>query len=96
MKEKIKQAVEDIVEENNTAIQNIVSKAVEGIVETPVHQDMTIAELIEYDPMEMIDPVTQGLIFRDIKEVCQELGITLEEKTDQIGGLMFYLPFHKK
>lgn len=79
-------------DEDNKVVNTIINK----IMELPFDTETTIAELINYDPkISPVSPLTQGIISRSVFTKCVAKGIKLEENTDVIGGLAYFVEFKK-
>lgn len=64
--------------------------------ELPVDTETCIAELINYKPeMGMVDPMTQGQIYRAIEKAFKKKGNILVRTSDSFGGLAYYSKFKK-
>ncbi|MBO5530314.1 MAG: hypothetical protein J5970_02855 [Bacilli bacterium] len=86
-------------EKENVKMNNeneIINTITNKIKELPLNTEITIAELIGYNPqVNMVDPLTQGMNYNKVKAECEKNGIVLEENSDEIGGLGYYYKFKK-
>ena len=78
---------------------NILEKAnliANKIKEFPLNVETTIAELINYNPeTNMVEPLTQGKIYKELYRVCYQMGMDLEQTYDGFGGLAYFYTFKR-
>lgn len=78
--------------EDNKVVNTIVNK----IIELSFNTETTIAQLINYKPeIAFVSPLTQGIIRNAVLKKCVTKGIKLEENSDEIGGLAYFVKFKK-
>ena len=78
--------------ENRTIIDEVVKK----IEEMEFNKEACIADLISYNPETgMVDPMTQGLIYKAVKDECKYKKINFIENPDGFGGVAFFYKFKK-
>ncbi|MBQ8193230.1 MAG: hypothetical protein IJZ46_04085 [Bacilli bacterium] len=74
----------------------LIVEIVERIKVLPFNTDITIAELIGYNPDEnYVEPIIQGQVFRKVIEMCRKENVCTQYSKDEIGGLAFYSKFTK-
>ena len=70
---------------------NILESKIAGL---QIGEVTTIAKLINYDSITSpVDPLTQGKVFNNFKNLCEAKGIELYPADDSIGGLAFHSKF---
>ena len=85
--EELKKVVEEVIQ-NDKELSDIVFDITLRIKELATGTKTSIAKLI-------VEPLTQGKVFRYVKEVCKRIEIKLEEKRDSFGGLAYFYEFTK-
>lgn len=94
--EELKKMVQEVIGNSDPYWNNPVYDIVKKIIDLPFETDITIAELINYNPNEVIiDPLTQGQITNLVEAVCKKNNIKLERTRDKVGGLAYYYSFKK-
>ncbi len=94
--DELSNVIEELMEGNDLFQKELVFEVVKKIIDFPFDTNTTIAELINYNPKEKnIDPLTQGVMFDLIENIFEKFNIKLEEATDVIGGLAYYISFKK-
>ena len=82
----------DFYSKNNKNVNNIIDK----IKKLPLDFETTIAQLIDYNPqINIVDPLTQNIIFNVVEEQCKKENIKLMKTEDSIGGLAYNYKFKK-
>lgn len=84
--------VEQFYLKNSDVTKEIVDK----INNMPNGAETTIAELIDYNPnANMIDPLTQGIVFSSVETNCKNIGISIVISEESFGGLAYNYKFKK-
>lgn len=92
--EELKKIVNEIVE--NKEYVELVFDIVVKIIKLRKGKKVTIAKLIGYNSKEdIVDPLKQGTVFHNVKEVCKQLNIKLERVDNSFGGLAYFSGFKK-
>jgi len=84
--------------DDNTAnnLRNYILDIINKIIDLPNDYETTISEIINYMPENnFVDPLTQGIIYNKVNEICKEIKINLQSTYDKFGGLAFYYTFVK-
>lgn len=84
--------------ETNIKENELVSNLIKKLEELPINAEVTIADLIEYNPeVSFIEPLNQGKIFNQLRDTCKKKNIIIERIIDdeRCGGLAFYYKFKK-
>lgn len=101
---KDNKAINDIINEklqefdDNTAnnLKKYILEIMEKIIALPNDFETSISKIINYNPKSnFVDPLTQGIIFNKVSEICKEIKINLQLTYDDFGGLAFYYTFIK-
>ena len=94
--ENLEKVIEEVIGKNNKDLKNPVYEIAKKIIDLPEGTDTTIADLINYNPKEeIIEPLTQGIIFNLVENVCIRMNIELRSTDDSLGGLAYYSHFKK-
>lgn len=68
----------------------------EAIINLPNDVETTISQIINYKPeINFVDPLTQGIIYNKVNEICKEIKINIQSTYDKFGGLAFHYTFIK-
>lgn len=101
---KDNKAINDIINEklqefdDNTVnnLRKYILEIMEKIIALPNDFETSISKIINYNPeSNFVDPLTQGIIFNKVSEICKEIKINLQLTYDDFGGLAFYYTFIK-
>jgi len=94
MNNEILEVINNTLREDDKHLANKIYEIANKVLNAPLDTELTIAEVINYNPeIEMIDPLSQGLIKSCIEKVCDKKGLELVRKDDSFGGLAFYNKF---
>ena len=93
--DNLEKVVNDLIGTDDMDMNNFIVKLVKEIYSFPYNQYTTIAELMRINTV-MVEPLLQGEVFLNFKNVCRELGINIEENRDGFGGLAYHVKFMKK
>lgn len=75
---------------------NIVMELIKKVEELPFDKEITIAELINYNPEEEnIEPLLQGETYNKLMETCKQKNINILEIEGGFAGLAYYYKFKK-
>jgi len=94
----------DIIDEklqefdDNTAnnLKKYLLEITEAIINLPNDVETTISQIINYKPeINFVDPLTQGIIYNKVNEICKEIKINIQSTYDKFGGLAFHYTFVK-
>lgn len=90
----IQYLISKICIEENEEMKKIIFSIVKDIDDKLNDVETNIAKIINYDPeTKFIEPLEQGKILNYVRQICDELNITLVRKKREFGGLAFYSDF---
>lgn len=92
----IDKKLEEFDDNTTNYLKKYILEIVEKIINLPNDCEITISQIINYNPeSNFVDPLTQGIIYNKVNEICKEIKINLESTYDRFGGLAFHYTFIK-
>ena len=93
---ELSKLIENSINKEDISLKDIILNIVEMIKDLQVETNITIAQLINYNPENsFVDPLTQGKVFNYVFDICKKININLENTHDAFGGLAYYYTFKK-
>lgn len=94
MNNEILEVINNTLREDDKHLANKIYEIANKVLNAPLDTELTIAEVINYNPeVEIIDPLSQGLIKSCIEKICNKTGLKLVRTDDSFGGLAFFSKF---
>lgn len=93
---ELSKLIENSINKEDISLKDIILNIVEMIKDLQFETNITIAQLISYNPENsFVDPLTQGKVFNYVFDICKKININLENTHDAFGGLAYYYTFKK-
>ena len=97
---EIKDKIVNLILNNSLSTEKsenkILLELIKKVEELPFDKEITIAELINYNPKEEnIDPLCQGKTYNKLMEICKQKNINISENKEEFIGLAYYYKFKK-